>query len=665
MQTIGWCVRIQRKVHTSGNAHGVLRVFLVGLILTGIGATSAATSLTSGFRSANTAQQGPSVTFLNPPDGAEVRPASQLSITAQITDNDGVASAEIFWQATGNALPCPGTNNNDWRCSKQNDTYTWVLDLSPTEGVRTYHIRTTDSRGHQTITPSRTIRVTSQLTGLAISLLSPRPGSTIQPGTSLTFSAEVRATGTSVRAVEVRSLSHPIAYALSPDPARPNAWQLAATVSAQAPAGEHTFFIEATNQSGAIATVGPIRLIIQGTNGSATGNFPIFRYRTSTIDDARADLILGRANQILATNDGSYDVSCPLTPPLARRGNVDVFTFTDGNIDTRQEMATLLNRPGGGAYVVNEINYCGGFPTPGFTILGCADTDTPIVVVRRSDLQTEAVLWAHEYGHVKGLGHWEDLRNIMRSHIGTNHTMVYDWQCRSYQHRERSAPQLDPQPVRHLGKVIPQQTQQRDQQVPVLEFIKLQFIQGVPFEQAARYSTTDVPVLLRQLAEPSPGVYLPTLVGTLGVIGDTQAIQPLIAFIERGRGQLSDEMYGAKKAALLALGHIAAQRPAQRAIDYLTQGMDPRYWERTLQWQLPYEATRGIRNWQMVKAAAWGLGFSGHLEGARTLEQAQTRAKGAIAEFPQDLPDLLQEALKVNNLIRELGGLRQFYIRNK
>jgi hypothetical protein len=279
-------------------------------------------------------------------------------------------------------------------------------------------------------------------------------------------------------------------------------------------------------------------------------------------------------------------------------------------------------------------------------------------VVRRSDLQTEAILWLHEYGHVKNLGHTDEFGNVMHSLIDTDHTMVHDWQCRNYQRQGVPAVIQNPQSLEQTG-----------QRVPILIFIRRKYIHGLPFEQAEQYTSADVPVLLQQLDAPAPGVYLPTVVGTLGIIGDERAIRPLINFIERGSGRLTDEQYGAKKAALIALGHIANKhlsdgRVTGPALDYLTQGMDAAYWGRVLRWQLPYAGTAETRNWQMVKAAAWGLALSGHQQAAGVLQQRLEHARAANASVPADLPELLQSAFTTNGIVARTG-LRNFYTRRQ
>ncbi len=62
------------------------------------------------------------ISFVTPPEGAEVPLGAQVTITARVTDPDGVSSIDMFWQNSGNTLACPGTNNSDWRCTVQGDT---------------------------------------------------------------------------------------------------------------------------------------------------------------------------------------------------------------------------------------------------------------------------------------------------------------------------------------------------------------------------------------------------------------------------------------------------------------------------------------------------------------------------------------------------------------
>lgn len=102
--------------------------------------------------------QGPTVEFVRPQDNAEAPANSSIEIVARISDPDRVASAELYWQRTNRFLPCPGTNNSDWRCEVSGEEYRWVIDVGAA-GPRQYHVRATDSLGDQAITPTRIINI--------------------------------------------------------------------------------------------------------------------------------------------------------------------------------------------------------------------------------------------------------------------------------------------------------------------------------------------------------------------------------------------------------------------------------------------------------------------------------------------------------------------------
>lgn len=385
-----------------------------------------------------------------------------------------------------------------------------------------------------------------------------------------------------------------------------------------------------------------------------TGNWPVHRWHNLAMPtNLRADEIITLLNST-ATSDadgtGTGDVACPLVPIMQRQGEVQSFTFGDGSLDTQQEVTEVVSRERG-AYVVNEINYCGGPPNPGFFIIGCATVGSngAIAVINRSNRTADARLWLHEYGHTKGLRHSSVAGNVMEDGGNINAA-----QCRAFQ---RTNLPLVAQPLQ-----IPEITQTE----PIERFVRRTFYEAVPWELARRFKPSAVPFLIRQLRAPAPGVSLPTVVGTLGVIGDPRAVQPLIAFIERGVGQLSQEEYGAKKGALHALGLIAAQAPSPAATTYLARGMDPSFWADRLRWTLPYSTATATRDTQMLKAAIWGNAFSGRPQAGNAFQQLRVRlmtpalANSAAA----DLPELLVEAEAVwQQVSRE--GVAQFYLKKR
>jgi hypothetical protein len=120
---------------------------------------------------------------------------------------------------------------------------------------------------------------------------------------------------------------------------------------------------------------------------------------------AEATRRAGRAN---------FDGDVPCCTEAVRSGVGATFgSIGDGldTVDSASELSSVLNVSNGRAKIVSAINYCGG---PGTNIIGCASTPgSAMVLVRLSDLDAEAVLWIHEYGHNLGLIHAVDNRDLM------------------------------------------------------------------------------------------------------------------------------------------------------------------------------------------------------------------------------------------------------------
>ncbi len=149
------------------------------------------------------------------------------------------------------------------------------------------------------------------------------------------------------------------------------------------------------------------------------------------MDDARLDTVLKMARLRMGKADYAGDVACCAT--LARSGAAKTFGAAgDGldAIDTDPELRSVLNNNVARVKVVRQINYCG---SSGTNIIGCAWTPgNGMALVRMSDLGSEAVLWAHEYGHNTGLSHATDTKRIMYgTDFGTNNGLDQA-ECNTY-----------------------------------------------------------------------------------------------------------------------------------------------------------------------------------------------------------------------------------------
>jgi predicted Zn-dependent protease len=139
------------------------------------------------------------------------------------------------------------------------------------------------------------------------------------------------------------------------------------------------------------------------------------------------------ADATLRAARADYDGDVPCCTALVRSGLAGTFgSAGDGldTIDSAAELSSVFNFNVGRMRVVNTINYCGG---AGTNIIGCGSTPgNEIVVVRLSGLDTEAILWIHEYGHNLGLDHATDNRDIMfPTDNGNNEGLTTD-ECHAF-----------------------------------------------------------------------------------------------------------------------------------------------------------------------------------------------------------------------------------------
>ena len=165
----------------------------------------------------------------------------------------------------------------------------------------------------------------------------------------------------------------------------------------------------------------------QGSVNSWNITFCSHVQHASPVSAARAATILAQATAVIRNSSFNGDFACPLT--LAFSGVGGAFgKANDGLniINTERAMDAVLGNACGRVHVVTAINSCGG---PAINTLGCSDMPgTGMVVVRMGRLYDEADLWAHEFGHNKGLDHVADRKNLMTC-CGTSSGGLTSSQC--------------------------------------------------------------------------------------------------------------------------------------------------------------------------------------------------------------------------------------------
>jgi hypothetical protein len=369
----------------------------------------------------------------------------------------------------------------------------------------------------------------------------------------------------------------------------------------------------------------------------------VSKHAQSQLADTDAKTIFSQASAVLQSKDGSDDIACNVTFSLA--GSVSKFDLpTPAEIDTPDDFRAVCSRPGY-VHVVNAINDCAGLTRPG--IGGCSDTPGKCIIVVRLDNPVppdeEGLLWAHEYGHTKGLQHRHDENALMNPYLGTTERRVNAAECKAFTgHAQGGANSRGGTP-----------------KPSIVEFVHRTYAEGIPFELASSYTHEDAQRLIAMLENPEEKPYLTNIVVTLGMIADPTAVQPLRSFIEKGEGSIDPQTLRAKTSALIALGYVVNRHKDESALTYLAQGLNPKNWkDKNLKWTLRGTEDAEQRNISLIKASALGLGISGTPEAATALNSAQFTIQAVDPTASSAVNPVIEHALSVNKTIQQEGLLK-------
>lgn len=204
------------------------------------------------------------------------------------------------------------------------------------------------------------------------------------------------------------------------------------------------------------------------------------------------------------------------------------------------------------------------------------------------------------------------------------------------------------------------------QSMDIKDFVRQTFIHGVDYAQASQYGSDVVPALLEMLKDQQEQAHWANIAITLCIIGDEQALDPIISFIEEGgEGKLSGASYRAKTSAIMALGYLINKSGSQKALDYLKASIKPDEWSNKAKWSSPFEASMDERNAQLSTMAILGLALSGHSEATEALRSLQAPASEPSAQaFRAQVSGVVTDALGTLDTISK-DGLTEYYRKMK
>lgn len=368
------------------------------------------------------------------------------------------------------------------------------------------------------------------------------------------------------------------------------------------------------------------------------------------LTNSRIDEILAAMSELAQNRDSTSDVACGVE--YIRHGTVG--TFASDEIPFSINSAADFNKVGaapGSIKVVGAIRWCG---TLGANIIGCANTPgSGMAVVRLSSTGQEAILWEHEFAHTTGSPHRDMDRQVMRPAIRVDMREFNQVECDRILNASfivhpvpsppggliaAKAPAAgDGSPAAATAAPLegPPTTAQTPAEgaasgppEPVTEFVSKTYFEGVPFNQASRYTNEDVPKLAAVLDDSTKQEAWGNAVATLGAIGTEQAKRELLDYLLRDpNATLSAAEYLAKSNVPVALGWLVHQSRDKEALELLIKATNGDWWtkEANINWSTPIFKDRESLIQSLVASAIVGLTLTGAEEARIRLEQLQAQ----------------------------------------
>ncbi len=191
-------------------------------------------------------------------------------------------------------------------------------------------------------------------------------------------------------------------------------------------------------------------------------------------------------------------------------------------------------------------------------------------------------------------------------------------------------------------------------QVDVRTFVTKMYIHGIPYIEAKSYGSGAIPELLLMLNDSTFEEYWVNIVSTLGYIGDTSAVMPLLSFINKKESEISVHAFRALLTTFQAMGHLS-QNGNQMAMSFLINWKEVDYWQ-TAKLNFSYKRYKNETLGEVFgRMAIQGLGISGRSEALEVLLKMQNDNN-----LQSDWFDNVEEAIILNYRVKEEGVNRVF-----
>jgi hypothetical protein len=387
---------------------------------------------------------------------------------------------------------------------------------------------------------------------------------------------------------------------------------------------------------------------------------------SAPLAEPEADRILADASRIVSTPDGDGDRPCPME--LRRAGGVRPLPLAlPAFLRSAQDFARLSEsqpgEQGRAVRIVQAISWC-GFEAD--NIIGCASIPGDVLVVRRFAASLEGQLWAHEFGHNRGLDHVNEPRRIMFPAILPEALQTTGADCAAY---------LAPSPAVAAAAATPPRfpsaLQVQAEAVPTepLAFVRRIYPHGFPLSAARRFTPEQAASVWPLLRDPASDFAWSNIVLLAGAAGAAGVARDLIAFLNDADWNPGNPAASNARAQVpIALGYLSNRLDDRTALDFLLARSRPGAWAAFAARARTPEAQLALER-QMATQTLIGLSLSGRPPAIARLEAMQATLRrtdrsalqslGAATGDPETLArdsQMLQQALERARSVQQ-GGL--------
>lgn len=384
---------------------------------------------------------------------------------------------------------------------------------------------------------------------------------------------------------------------------------------------------------------------------------------TMPMSASQVDRVLQEASRLLRIRDTATDIECHVE--FRRKATLMPLPTNQlpAAIQSKADMESLANLPGD-VKVVGQINWCG---EPGIFIGCAADHPGVMAVTPLDDDASEGILWAHEYGHNRGLPHSPNglPRRLMLPYIGPDHREVTSPECSSI-----AAPRLFG--LKHdakremLFRPFPEIAPAAMPALPpIVSLLRRHWVHGLPFAEVSAYGANAVPAALAMLETLADRPFWSNAVLAVGVLGNSEHVRTLVAFFQRGEGALTPSESRAKSAVLVAVGFIQSRNPSQAAQAFLLSNSNPN--AVTVAWTPAGQQDKQIASRSVARMAAVGLAYSGTAVAAARLNDIQQSIERGAFSLNTGVGEpvgLIEELRGIRSRV-SASGLRNFMIERR